>query len=395
MSRAVPQSQCRPRESGDSYSVHFRENTASGSRRSPKRAEDARKRALGSAGTTVWLGLAALLALCSAARADPIDDFYKNRQLRFIIGANAGGSYDSYARLATQHLGRHIPGNPTVVAANMPGASGMQSAAYLTQIAPKDGSVLGMFNQSMAQRQVLEPELIRFDAGGFNWLGAMATSTTVFVTWHASGVRTLEDAKRRDVILGALTNEGGNAVYPLLLNKFLGTRFKLVLGYQGGNTIELAMERGEVEGRGSVIWSGLKALWPQWVAEKKFNILLQIGLRKEPDLPEVPLLIDLAKTPQEAAVFRFISSDTAMGFPLVAPPGVPPERVAALCKAFAGMMRDPDFLHDARQRQLPVELIPGEDVERVVASLIGTPPDVVALLKRSIAELKPESKAGK
>jgi tripartite-type tricarboxylate transporter receptor subunit TctC len=337
----------------------------------------------------------ALLAACFAARADPIEDFYKNRQIRLIIGANAGGSYDSYGRLAAQHLGRHLPGNPTIVAANMPGASGMQSAAYLYQIAPKDGSVLGMFNQSMAQRQVLEPDLIRFDAGGFSWLGAMATSTTVFITWHASGVRTLDDAKGRDVILGALTNEGGNAVYPLLLNKFLGTRFKLVLGYQGGNTIELAMERGEVEGRGSVIWSGLKALWPQWVAQKKFNILLQIGLRKEADLPEVPLLVDLATTPQQAAIFRFISSDTAMGFPVVAPPGVPAERLTALRKAFAEMMRDPDFLNDAHQRGLPVELISGEDVERLVASLIGTPSDVVTLLKRSIEELRPESKAGK
>jgi hypothetical protein len=336
-----------------------------------------------------------LLATCLVTRADPIEDFYKNRQLRFIIGANAGGSYDSYGRLAAQHLGRHLPGNPTIVAANMPGASGMQSAAYLYQIAPKDGSVLGMFNQSMAQRQMLEPELIRFDAGKFNWLGAMANSVTVFITWHTSGVRTLEDARRRDVILGALTSEGGNAIYPLLLNKWLGTRFKLVLGYQGGNTIELAMERGEVEGRGSVIWSGLKALWPQWIAEKKFNVLLQIGLRKEPDLPEVPLLIDLAKTPQEAAVYRFISSDTAMGFPLVAPPGVPPERVAALRQAFAEMMRDPDFLRDARQRALPVELISGEEVQQVVASLIGTPGDVVALIKRGIEELRPDSKAAR
>jgi tripartite-type tricarboxylate transporter receptor subunit TctC len=377
----------RPRASRDPYSVSYRWFAECGSRLGARFA--------GLAGTTVCLALAVFLATPIAAHADPIEDFYKNRQLRFIIGANAGGSYDSYARLAAQHLGRHIPGHPTIVAANMPGASGMQSAAYLYQLAPKDGSVLGIFNQSMAQRQVLEPDLIRFDAGKFNWLGAMATSTTVFVTWYTSGVRTLADARKRDVVLGALTNEGGNAVYPLLLNKFLGTRFKLVLGYQGGNTIELAMERGEVEGRGSVIWSGLKALWPQWVAQKKFNVLLQIGLRKEQDLPDVPLLVDLAKTPQEAAIFRFISSDTAMGFPVVAPAGVPAERVAALRKAFADMMRDPDFLRDARQRALPVELIPGEDVERVVASLIGTPPDVVALLKRSIAELKPGSKAAK
>ncbi len=339
--------------------------------------------------------LATLIATCATARADPIEDFYKGRQVRFIIGSNSGGSYDSYGRLAAQHLARHIPGNPTIVAANMPGASGMQSAAYLYQIAPKDGSVLGMFNQSMAQRQMLEPDSIRFDAGKFNWLGAMAASVTVFVTWHTSGVSTLEDAKRRDVILGALTGEGGNAVYPLLLNKFLGTRFKLVLGYQGGNTIELAMERGEVEGRGRVIWSGLKAIWPQWIAQRKLNVILQIGLRKEPDLPDVPLLIDLAGTPQEAAVYRFISSDTAMGFPIVAPPGVPPERVAALRKGFAEMMVDPAFVRDAQLRALPVELISGDDVQKLVASLLATPSDVVTLLKRTVEELKPDSKVAK
>src|SRR5262249_59901454 len=163
---------------------------------------------------------------------------------------------------------------------------------------------------------------VRFDTATFNWIGSMDTTTSVFITWHASGVRTLADAKTKDAVMGALSGDGGNAVYPSLLNRFLGTRFKVVLGYQGGNTIQLAMERGEVDGRASVVWSGLKAGWPQWIAERKVNVILQIGLDKEPDLPQVPLLLDLAHSQMEQSIFRFVSSDSAMGFPIVAPPAV-------------------------------------------------------------------------
>ncbi|HEY7299541.1 MAG TPA: hypothetical protein VH684_16670 [Xanthobacteraceae bacterium] len=349
------------------------------------------------------MGRLALLLLCSTAalcasggaRPNAIEDFYRNRQLKLVIGSNTGGSYDAYGRLLAAHLGPHIPGNPMLIPSIMPGASGVQAATYLGQIAPKDGSVLGLLNQSMAQRQMLEPDLIRFNAGTFNWLGATAVTTSVFITWHASGVKTLDDAKSRDVILGALSSDGGNAVYPLLLNAFLGTRFKLVLGYQGGNTIQLAMERREVDGRASVVWSGLKATWPQWIAEKKINVLVQIGLAKEPDLPDVPLLVDLARTPTEQAIFRFVSSDSAMGFPVVAPPGVPPDRVAALREAFAATLSDPVFLADAEKRGLPVHLMPGETVQQVAAALIATPKPVIAALKDVVEDAKRNANAGR
>jgi tripartite-type tricarboxylate transporter receptor subunit TctC len=327
-----------------------------------------------------------------SAAADPVEDFYKGRQLRFIIGSNTGGAYDFYGRLLATHLGRHIPGNPTIVPTNMPGTSGVQSANYLFNIAPKDGSVIGLFNQSMIQRQVLEPEAVRFDGRTFNWLGAMSVTTNVFITWWASGVRALADAKSKDVMMGALSADGGNSVYPLLLNRFFGTRFKVVLGYKGGNTIQLAMERGEVDGRAAVVWSGLKAGWPQWIAEKKVNILLQIGLKREPDLPQVPLLVDLAKTPLQQAIFHFVSSDSAMGFPTVAPPGVPAERVAALRAAFDATLSDPVFLADAGKRKLPIRLVSGAEVQKVVDSMIATPKEVIATLKDTIEEAKPASK---
>jgi tripartite-type tricarboxylate transporter receptor subunit TctC len=312
-----------------------------------------------------------------------------------VIGSNSGGAYDFYGRLLATRLGRHIPGNPTIVPSNMPGTSGIQSATYLYQIAPKDGSVIGLFNQSIGQRQMLEPEVARFDAATFNWLGAMTTTTNVFITWHASGVKTLDDAKTKRVVMGALSSDGGNSVYPQLLNAFLGTRFKIVLGYQGGNTIQLAMERGEVDGRAAVVWSGLKAGWPQWIADRKINILVQIGLNKEPDLLEIPLLVDLAKTPIEQAVFRFVSSDSAMGFPVVAPPGVPAERVAALRKAFLSTLADPDLLADAEKRGLPIRPVPGADVQKVIDMLISTPKDVIGTIKRAVEDAKSDVKVGR
>jgi tripartite-type tricarboxylate transporter receptor subunit TctC len=341
------------------------------------------------------LSLCLMVALPGRSRADAIEDFYKGRQIKLVIGSNSGGAYDFYGRLLAAHLGRHIPGNPTIVPSNMPGASGIQSAAYLYQIAPKDGSVIGLFNQSMGQRQMLEPDAVRFDTATFNWLGAMTTTTNVFITWHASGVKTLEDAKTKTVVMGALSSDGGNSVYPQLLNAFLGTRFKVVLGYQGGNTIQLAMERGEVDGRAAVVWSGLKAGWPQWIANRKINIIVQIGLNKEPDLPDVPLLIDLAKTPVEQAIFRFVSSDSAMGFPVVAPPGIPAERVAALRKAFLSTLADPDLIADAEKRGLPIRAVPGSDVQKVIDMLIATPTDVISTIKRVMENARLDAKMGR
>jgi tripartite-type tricarboxylate transporter receptor subunit TctC len=340
--------------------------------------------------TAICLGL---LAVVGSGRAENVEDFYKGRKLRFIVGSNTGGSYDSYSRLLAAHISKHLPGNPAVVVENMPGASGMQSANYLSQVAAKDGSVLGMFNQSMAQRQMLEPDAVRFDVGKFGWIGAMGNSVNVFITWHTSGVRSLDDARRKDVVMGALSSDGGNAVFPLLLNKYLGTRFKVVLGYPGGNTIQLAMERGEVDGRGSVVWSGFKANWPHWIAEQKVNVLVQIGLAKDPDLVDVPMLIDLAKSPDETSIFRFISSDGPMQFPVLAPPGIPAERLAALRQAFAATMADADFVKASQERKLPVRYTAGEEVERIVSGMIGTPKDLIAKLKQDLADAETGAKA--
>jgi tripartite-type tricarboxylate transporter receptor subunit TctC len=338
------------------------------------------------------MGICAILVATGLpGRAQTVEQFYRGKTVKFIVGSNTGGSYDTYSRLLAQFMGRHIPGNPTVVVENMPGASGTKSAQYIGEIAPKDGSVIGMFNQSMPQRQMFEPDQVHFDLSKFSWIGAMNTSTTVFIAWHSSGVKTLEDAKKKEVVMGALSATGGNSVYPLLINAFLGTKFKVVLGYQGGNTIQLAMERGEVDGRAAVVWSGLKAGWPHWIAEKKISVLLQTGLVKEKDLPDVPLLLDLAKTEEEKAIFRFVSSDSAMGFPVTAPPGIPADRLAALRKAFSDALNDPELLKIATERKLEIEPSTGEDVKKVVEDLISTPKDVIAKIKKGLADAEAQA----
>ena len=337
-------------------------------------------------------GCVALLAAASPCLADPVEDFYRGRTVKFIVGSNTGGGYDTYSRLIAAYIGKHIPGHPTVVVENMPGASGTKSANYIAEVAPKDGSVIGMFNQSMPQRQMFEPDLIKIDLGKFSWIGAMNTSTNVFIVWHASGVRTVEDAKKKQVVMGALSTVGGNSVYPLLLNTYFGTKFKVVLGYAGGNTIQLAMERGEVDGRGAVVWSGLKAGWPHWIKEKKINVLMQVGLEKESDLPDVPLFTDLARNPEEKAIFRFISSDAAMGFPVTAPPGLPADRLAALRKAFMDAMKDPELLKVVEERKLEVQPSSGEQVQRVVQEMTSTPKEIIVKIQKALAAA--EAQAG-
>lgn len=339
-------------------------------------------------------GCAALLAAAGPCLADPVEDFYRGRTMKFVVGSNSGGSYDSYSRLLATFLPKYIPGKPTIVVENMPGASGTKSANYLADVAPKDGSVIGMFNQSMPQRKMFEPERISVDVNKFGWIGAMNASTNVIIVWHTTGVKTVEDAKKKQVHMGALDTVGGNFVYPMLLNAMFGTQFKVVLGYAGGNTIQLAMERGEVEGRGAVVWSGLKTGWPHWIKDKKVNVLVQVALTKEPDLPDVPLFADLARNPEEKAMLQFISSDSLMGFPVTAPPGIPADRLAALRKAFMETMNDPEFLKVVEDRKLEIKPSSGEQVQRIVADLTATPKEIIDKLKVALdaAEKQHESK---
>jgi tripartite-type tricarboxylate transporter receptor subunit TctC len=326
-----------------------------------------------------------LLALApGAGSAQPsAEPFYRGKKIELIIGYSSGGTYDLYARLVARHLGRHIPGNPLIVPRNMPGAGSRTAATWLYSVAPRDGTVLATADQSLSLQQAAGDTRIKFDTTKFVYIGNPNVENNTTATWHTSGVRTIEDAKRREVTMGA-TGGSTSSQYPKAMNALLGTKFKIILGYPGGNEINLAMERGEVDGRGSNSWASWKATRPQWLAEKKINILVQIGFKKAPDLPDVPLLMDLAANDADRALLRALSASTQIGRPIFTAPEVPPERVAALRAAFDAMIRDPAFLADARQSHFEIDYIPGEAMQKLVAEIVGMPKEQSERLKTII-----------
>jgi tripartite-type tricarboxylate transporter receptor subunit TctC len=328
---------------------------------------------LGSAGLAVatWLGAT---TAPTPATADAVADFYKGKTINFYIGSAPAGGYDTYGRLVVRALGKHIPGHPEVLPRNMPGGSSRVAASYVYNVAPKDGLALGMVNQELPLAQALG-EHLQFDAAKFNWIGTPDTDNRVVVTLASSGVKTIEDTKKKEVVMGGSGPIEASG-YPEMLNSMLGTKFKTIKGYAGGNAIYLAMERGEVEGRADNAWESWKGDRGEWVRSGKVNILVQVGLAKAPDLPNVPLLIDLAKTPEDREVLKLISSSTSMGHPVMAPPGVPADRVTALRAAFDEAMRDPVVLADAEKQRRPIRPVRGEDLQKIVTEVLSSPQNI-------------------
>jgi tripartite-type tricarboxylate transporter receptor subunit TctC len=324
---------------------------------------------------TAWPGA----ALCQPS----VEDFYRGKKIDLIIGYSSGGTYDLYARLVARHLGQHIPGKPQIIPRNMPGAGSRTAATWVHNIAPRDGTVLATADQSLSLQQAAGGERLKFDTTKFIYIGNPAVENNTTATWHTSKVRTIDDAKRFEAAMGA-TGGSTSSQYPRAMNALIGTKFKIVLGYPGGNDINLAMERGEVDGRGSNSWASWKATRPHWIAEKKINILVQIGLRKAADLPDVPLLMELGENAEDRALLRLLSASTAIGRPIFTTPDVPAERVVALRAAFDAMVRDPVFLADAKQGHFEIEPTSGEAMQRLVAEVVGMPRAQGERLKRII-----------
>jgi tripartite-type tricarboxylate transporter receptor subunit TctC len=334
-----------------------------------------------------WLiGSAAIAALwCNTAQSETVAQFYSHTPIRLIISADAGGSYDAAGRLVARHLGNHIPGHPKIIPENMLGASGRVATSYIYNSAPKDGSVIGCVQQSIPMAQALHEKGVRYDAAKLNWIGSPVRPDETLVVWYATGVKTIDDAKKKTVVIGATSPTGMNFVYPKLANELLGTKFKIITGYPGGTPINLAIERGEVEGRGSNGWDDWKIEHPEWVKEKKIIPILQMSLQKAPDLPNVPLLVDLAPNETDRKIFELVSITGELGRPLVAPPGVPAERLAALRKGFSDTMKDPEFLADAAKLKKTIEPIEWQETEDLVHRALSVPPEAVALLKSALA----------
>lgn len=335
------------------------------------------------------LSAIALLASFEAA-ADPVAEFYKNKKISIIIGQSPGGSYDAYARMIGRHMGKHLPGNPSFVSQNMTGAGGRTATAWMYNIAPKDGTVLAMVSQTIPMAQVLHNiGTAQFDARQFHWIGNPFRSNNVLVVWHTTGVKTIEDAKQREVAVGGTGPSSPDTLYPRVTNALFGTKFKVVPGYAGGSEIDLAMERGEVGGRGSNSWQSMKGT--AWVAEKKVHVLFQVGPLKEPDLSDVPLLTDRATNNDDRLLLEFISSSLALGRPMLTTPAVPSERVAALRKAFDATMLDADFLREARNQNLDVTPVSGQALQEIVERTTSAPSSVVQHV-RELMQIKSNPK---
>jgi tripartite-type tricarboxylate transporter receptor subunit TctC len=318
------------------------------------------------------------------ASAEAVADFYRGKQVRIVIGYGAGGGYDTYAKLLARHIGDHIPGKPTVIAQNMPGAGSRNAANWLYNVAPKDGTVLGVLSQTTPTDQALGQAGIKFDVRNFNWLGNMVVVNNIMIVWHQTGIRTIDDAKKRELAIGATGASSPSVLYPSVSNNLFGTKFRIVAGYPGGGDIMLALERREVDGRGSDSWASLKANNPDWIRDKKVNILFQVGPRREADLPDVVLWRELGTNDEQRQILDILSGDVAVGRPLLTAPGVPPERVAALRKAFEATLKDPGYLAAAKKARMYLNPMGGEELQGIVGRIVGTSPAVIAKVKAAI-----------
>jgi tripartite-type tricarboxylate transporter receptor subunit TctC len=324
-------------------------------------------------------------ALASPAGADSIEGFYRGRSLMVLIGHSAGGGYDLYARTLARFLGRHIPGQPVVVPQNMPGAGGLRLANYLYAAAPKDGSVIGTFSRSIPTLPLLAPPAA-FDGTKFTWLGSMSGDTSLCLTGGKSPVKTWRDMLTMPAVMGGQSAGSDSDIYARLYKNVLGARIRLVTGYPGTNDITLAMERGEVDGICGLSWGTIKIAHPDWIRDARVNFLLQAGLKKDSELPDVPFTLDLVDDPEKKLVLYLYFAPQGMGRPFAAPPGIPADRRTALIKAFNDTLRDPELLAEAAREKMDIHPMASEEIDELLKELYATPAEVVAKAAKAISE---------
>jgi len=338
------------------------------------------------AGTGLLLTAALAAAGPRAAAADTVADFFRGRTVSIVIGTSPGNDYDFRGRLLARFLGRHIPGEPQVVPRNMPGGGGVVAANWLAAVAPRDGTTLHMIMSNMMSAQAMGAQGVSFDTRRFRWIGNTTSTPNVVNSWHTTGITRIEQTRETELVVGAQVGTAG-VLYATALNKVAGTRLRIVTGYPGGGEVNIAMERGEVSGRGSNAWAAWKSTKPEWVAERKLNVLVQVGLTRHPELPDVPLLLELATNDLDRRVLTFISADTAIARAVVTTEGVPPERLEALRRAFDATMKDADLRAEAERSKMDISPSTGEDSQRIVNSIVNTPPDVIARARELFGDL--------
>jgi tripartite-type tricarboxylate transporter receptor subunit TctC len=317
-----------------------------------------------------------LLLFGSVVRAESPAEFFNGKTVELYIGYSVGGGYDLYARVLARHIGKFIPGHPTVVPKNMEGAGSLRLANWLYRVAPKDGTVFGSFGRGTAFDPVLGEPGAQFDGTKFSWIGSANNEVSVCVAWNTTGITSFNDLLTRNFTVGGTAGSSDTDQFPRIINGVLGTKMRVVSGYPGGNDVVLAMERGEVQGRCGWSWSSVKATHGAWVKDRKIAVLVQLALGKHPDLADVPVVVDLAKNEEQRQILKLIFARQTMGRPYLAPPSVPPDRVEALRKAFMDTMNDEDFLSDAEKAQLEINPVDGEHVKALVDEIYQTPPEV-------------------
>jgi tripartite-type tricarboxylate transporter receptor subunit TctC len=338
---------------------------------------------------SLGIAVVALLALLTPAAltwAQSAADFYKGRDLDLYIGYSTGGAYDLYARVIGRHMGTHIPGNPTLVPKNMEGAGSLRLANYLYRVAPHDGSALATIGRGIAFDPLLIGQGDAFDAQKFSWIGSANNEVSVCVAMKSAGITKFEDLFTKELTVGGTGTSADTDQFPRVLNGVLGTHFKIVEGYPGGNDVVLAMERGEVQGRCGWSWSSVMSTHKSWLDENKMVVLVQLSLSKHPDLPNVPLVTDFAKTDEQRRILKMVFARQVMGRPYLAPPNLPPDRLATLRQAFMDTMHDKDFLAEAEKAKLEINPVSGADVEALVKEVYATPADVIAKAKAAAAK---------
>lgn len=333
------------------------------------------------------LGRAALVTFCAClsvgrvelAKAQDLAQFFRGKQIRLVIGSSAGGGYDLFARTIAAYWPKHIPGNPNIVPQNMPGASSMQAANHIFSVAPKDGTVIAAVNPQIVTRAILDPQRARLDARQLTWIGSALRETQVMVARVDAPVKSFDDAFRTELIVGG--SGGADETFPMLTNAVLGTKFKLVTGYPGTREVNLAMERGEVQANGGITWASIKATMTELLAQHKINLIVQYGLKPNPELPRVPVALSYAKGGDQRDSLLLLFATQEFGRPYIAPPDTPAPIAAALRESFMATMRDTEFLDDARRRGLDIDPTPGEEIEGLVRQLYATPADTVGRVR--------------
>jgi tripartite-type tricarboxylate transporter receptor subunit TctC len=333
--------------------------------------------------TRATLVLSIFLAASPAFAQEDVAAFFRGKTLRLVVGIGVGSGYDINARLLARHMASHIPGQPTIIVQNQPGAGSLAMTNALYNTGPFDGTVMGASFNGMPTTPLLQPAGARFDPEKLNWLGSTNRETQVMYVWHTAPAHTLEDARTREIIMGAQAPGSTQFDYPVLAKEMFGFKFKVVTGYESTPKIHLAMESGEVHGT-VANWSTLKAINASWIAEKKIRILAQWALMKNPELGEIPMFLEVAKTEAERSALRLMLARLEYGRPFFLPPNVPAARVAALRRAFDATMKDPDYLAEADRLKIDVEPLSGEQVAALVEQVSGTPPETVAKVRAAM-----------